>query len=860
MGQGKENDLYFEAKCGKIFKRGLENEVKGKSMSDGRKLTMTNRGTPGSAEGGSKVRQSFSHGRSKPVVVEHKRRKLRKPGEAPAVEVKQPQAPVISKEKVEDADLHLTSREKDVRAEALKDAIRTADTERMKAGENKRIREVDAVKEKEQQAHLEIERKAKEAADTKRKEEEEAKALLVEAEIKATEAAAKLAQEEEKGSGFEARKAEEEAHNKKKAIADKKKQASRPRGEDRRRSGKLTVNRALRGGDETRPRSMAAMKRAQAKKRLHESGEKPKVSKEVTVPEVISVQELANRMSERAPDVIKVLMSMDMMLTLNETMDQDAAELVVQEFGHTIKRVSESDVEIGFMGEEDDEKSLEPRPPVITVMGHVDHGKTSLLDALRTTDVVGGEAGGITQHIGAYQVTLAGGGKFTFLDTPGHEAFSEMRSRGAGVTDIVILVVAADDGIKPQTIEAINHAKAAEVPIIVAINKMDKDGADPDRVRQELLQHEIIVEKMSGDVLDVEISALKRQGLDKLEEALVLQTEILELKANPNRSAEGVVIEAKLDKGRGPVATLLVNRGTLKIGNILVAGKEWGKVRAIFDDHGKKTKEAGPSQPVEVLGLAGTPSAGEGFAVVETEARAREVVEYRLSHAKKAKNYKGDVSLEDMFNTMLEVKAEEVPMVIKSDVQGSLEAVTQALNKLGNEEIQARILHAGVGAISESDVSLASASNAPIIGFNVKASANATAAARSEGVAIEYYSVIYDLVDNVKSAMEGRLAPAYDETVVGSVDVKEVFSAGKTGKAAGCIVLDGIAKASAKARVIRDDEVVYEGDVSSLRRFKDEVKEVKSGTECGVTFDNYSDVKAGDKIEFFELKERKRTL
>ncbi|MCK5041258.1 MAG: translation initiation factor IF-2 [Sphingomonadales bacterium] len=833
-------------------------------MSDGRKLTTGNRGPQGGAtgaDGGSKVRQSFSHGRSKPVVVERKRKKLRMPGQAPApaVEVKQPQAPVIQKEKPQE-DGNLSSREKDVRAEALKDAIRTAESERMKASESKRIREKDEAKEKEKQAHLDIERKAKEEAEAKKTAEVEAKTLAAEAEIKASEAAAKLAQEEDKGSGFDARKAEEEAHKKKKQVADKKKHVSRPRGGDRRRSGKLTVNRALRGGDDIRPRSLAAMKRAQAKKKLYESGEKPKRTLDVIVPEIISVQELANRMAERATDVIKVLMNMDVIVTLNETVDQDTAELVVQEFGHNIRRVSESDVEIGLMGEEDDESNLVARPPVITVMGHVDHGKTSLLDALRTTDIVAGEAGGITQHIGAYQIERKDGNKLTFLDTPGHEAFSEMRARGAGVTDIVILVVAADDGIKPQTIEAIHHAKAAEVPIIIAINKMDKDGADPDRVRQELLQHEIIVEKMSGDVLDVEISALKRQGLDKLEEAIELQTEILELKANPNRSADGVVVEAKLDKGRGPVTTVLVQRGTLKIGDIIVAGTQWGKVRAIVDDHGKKIKTALPSQPVEVLGMSGTPSAGNSFAVVQTEARAREVIEYRLERLKKEKNFTGDVSLEDMFNKMLEAKAEEVPLVIKADVQGTLEAITQAINKLGNDEIKARILHGGVGGITESDVSLASASKAPIIGFNVKINSAAQRSARADGVVIEYYSVIYDLVDSVKAAMEGRLAPAFDETIVGTVEVKEVFSAGKTGKAAGCIVVDGVARASAQARLLRGEDVIYEGDVSSLRRFKDEVKEVQSGTECGVTFDSCSDVKAGDKIEFFELKERKRTL
>lgn len=834
-------------------------------MSDGRKLSVSGRGTLGTQKGAdvSKVRQSFSHGRSKPVVVERKRRKLVKKDAPEGVAVNTGEAAPLSAETTEVSNL--SSQERAVRAEAVKDAIRQAETERMKASQQKRQRLEGEKKVLDEEARHASENKAQMDAEAKMKAEAEAKHRDEEAAVRAEEEAAdaevkaEAARREAAARELEARKAEEESHRRKKE-AEKKKPSRSKRSDDRRRSGKLTVTKALEGGDDMRPRSLAAFKRAQKKKFAGAKGTAEKKTREVIVPESITVQELANRLAERAVDVIKVLLGMDVMATINESIDQDTAELVAQELGHTIKRVSESDVEIGLIGDADDAKDMEPRAPVITVMGHVDHGKTSLLDALRKTDVAAGEAGGITQHIGAYQVTMSGGDTFTFLDTPGHEAFTEMRARGASVTDIVILVVAADDGIMPQTIEAINHAKAAEVPIIVAINKMDKDGADADLVRNELLQHEVLVEKMSGEVLDVEISALKGDGFDKLEEAIALQAELMDIRANPNRPADGVVIEARLDKGRGPVATLLVARGTLRVGDIVVAGGEWGKVRALMNDRAQQVETAGPSEPVEILGLAGAPSAGDEFAVVKNEARAREITAYRVAKRKKSRVEAAAVSFEDMFTELREGKTEEVPIVIKADVQGSLEAITQALAKLGTDEIRARVLHGAVGGITESDITLAHASRAPIIGFNVRANAQANQAARNDGVVIQYYSVIYNLVDSVKAAMEGKLPPEILENTIGLAEVKDVFKAGKTGKAAGVIIVDGVARPDVKARLLRDDVVVYVGEVSSLRRFKDEVKEVRAGTECGLTFENFTEIKPGDHIELFETSERQRTL
>ena len=638
---------------------------------------------------------------------------------------------------------------------------------------------------------------------------------------------------------------------------------SRSRG-DERRSGKLTINRALGDEDGVRSRSLASLRRANEKQKRSAHGggaaAQARTSREVQVPEAITVQELANRMAERGADLVKALFKMGMPTTMNEFIDQDTAELLVTEFGHTIKRVSDSDVEIGLEGEADADETLKTRPPVVTIMGHVDHGKTSLLDALRGTDVVKGEAGGITQHMGAYQVTLKSGDKISFLDTPGHEAFTEMRARGAQATDIVVLVVAADDGIKPQTIEAINHVKAAGVPMIVAINKMDKPGADANRVRTELLQHDIQVEEMGGEVQDVEVSALKRTGLDELTDKILLQAEIMELTANPDRMAEGIVVEAKLDKGRGPLATVLVKRGTLRTGDIFVVGVEWGKVRALVNDKGQTIKEAGPSMPVEVLGLSGVPQAGDILSVVENEARAREVADYRQQVALTKRTTAAPASLESMFAGLAEKKAMEFPVVVKADVHGSTEAIVSALNKLSTDEIKVRVLHSGVGAITESDVTLARASGALIIGFNVRANAKAREAAHAGGVPLKYYDVIYDLIDEVKAGMAGKLGPEYFENVVGRAEVREVFQAGKFGKAAGCLVTEGYIKRNLKARVLRDDVIVYNGSIASLRRFKDDVTQVEKGYECGIGLENFQDIQQGDMIETFEIEERLRQL
>jgi len=585
------------------------------------------------------------------------------------------------------------------------------------------------------------------------------------------------------------------------------------------------------------------------------------VFREVIIPETITVQELANRMTERAGDVIKALMNNGIMATITETIDAETAELLVTEFGHTPKRVSESDVEIGLKGDDDDDENLQPRPPVVTIMGHVDHGKTSLLDALRATDVAAGEAGGITQHIGAYQVELESGDKITFLDTPGHEAFTAMRSRGANATDIVVLVVAADDGIMPQTVEAIDHAKAAEVPIIVAINKIDRPDANPDRVRNELLSHELVVESMGGDVLAVEVSAVEKTNLDKLEEAIVLQAEILEISANPDRNAEGVVVEAKVETGRGSVATVLVQRGTLNVGDIVVAGAQWGKVRALLDDAGERTDSAGPSTPVEVLGLGGTPEAGDEFSVVENEARAREITEFRQRRDRDAKVQAGARgTLDEMFSQIQAGEVKEIPIVVKADVQGSVEAIVQSAQNLSNDEVSVRVLHTGVGGINESDITLAKASNAMMVGFNVRANAQARQLAEAEGLDIRYYAIIYDLVDDLRSMLTGMLAPQIRETFLGNAAIKEVFNITKIGRVAGCEVTEGVVRRGSRVRLLRDDVVIHEGTLSTLKRFKDEVREVTQGFECGMAFENYQDIKEGDVIECFDVEEIARTL
>jgi len=630
-----------------------------------------------------------------------------------------------------------------------------------------------------------------------------------------------------------------------------------------RRRGKLSVTKAL--DDNERVRSVASFRRRiEREKRMHhqnDGSEQKKVLRDVVVPETITVQELASRMAERGVDVIKVLMKMGVMATINQTIDADTAELVISEFGHRIQRVSEADVELGLSGEADTDEVLQPRPPVVTVMGHVDHGKTSLLDALRQTDVASGEAGGITQHIGAYQVHLKSGKAITFLDTPGHEAFTQMRARGAKATDIVVLVVAADDSVMPQTVEAIHHAKAAGVPIVVAINKCDKPQANPQKVRQELLNHEIVVEQMGGDVQSIEVSAKTRKGLDELEEAILLQSEILDLKANPDRRAEGVVVEAKLERGRGSVATVLVQRGTLHVGDVFVAGNAWGRVRALVDDKSKNVAAAGPAVPVEVLGLQGSPEAGDEFIVVENEGRAREVAEFRerkQREAKAAVSARG--SLEQMFSKIKAGEVKELPIVVKTDVQGSLEAIIGSAQKLATEEVSVRILHGAVGAINESDVALAAASGGAIIGFNVRASKQARDMAERDGVDIRYYSIIYNVLDDLKALLSGMLAPTIRENFLGYAEIREVFNITKVGKVAGCMVTEGLVKRGAKVRLLRDNVVIHEGALSTLKRFKDDVREVKQGMDCGMSFENYDDIKQGDMIECFELETVAREL
>ncbi|MCR4269253.1 translation initiation factor IF-2, partial [Nitratireductor sp. ZSWI3] len=638
---------------------------------------------------------------------------------------------------------------------------------------------------------------------------------------------------------------------------------AKPRSEDERRRGKLTLNKALSDDGEARGRSLSSMRRRQEKfRRAQHQEQREKITREVVLPETITIQELAQRMAERAVDVVKFFMKQGQIMKPGDVIDADTAELVAEEFGHTVKRVAESDVEEGLFNIEDKAEDRRPRPPVVTIMGHVDHGKTSLLDAIRHANVVSGEAGGITQHIGAYQVEQDGQ-TITFIDTPGHAAFTAMRARGAQATDIAILVVAADDSVMPQTIESINHAKAAGVPIIVAINKVDKPEANAQKVRTELLQHEVFVESMGGDVLDVEVSATKGTNLDRLLEAILLQAEVLELKANPDRTAEGVVIEAKLDRGRGSVATVLVQTGTLHTGDIIVAGNEWGRVRALVNDRGDQVKEAPPSMPVEILGLQGTPQAGDRFAVVENEARAREISEYRqrLAREKSVARQAGQRgSLEQMMSQLQTSGLKEFPLIIKGDVQGSIEAIANALEKLGTDEVQARIVHAGAGAITESDVSLAETSNAAIIGFNVRANKQARDASEQAGIEIRYYNIIYDLVDDIKAAMSGLLSPERRETFLGNAEILEVFNVSKVGKVAGCRVTEGKVERGAGVRLIRDSVVIHEGKLKTLKRFKDEVSEVPAGQECGMAFENYEDIRVGDVIEAFRVEHITRTL
>ncbi len=812
-----------------------------------------------------KVKQSFSHGRSNTVVVEVKKRRiLGKPGEPAPAEAPKPAAPVAEAPKPAPAAQPAApaaparrSPSDDIAARKEMQArlLREAEEARMASLEEARRREEHARSSanEDERRRAEENRRAEEAAaeEALRQAEEQARAVLEEP----VQEAPAAAPAEEAGE----RAFRRPGH----APAPKRPEPARPsRGrEDRRHSGKLTVTRALSDEDDSRARSLAALRRAREKEKRHhqQAGPAAKQVRDVVVPEAITVQELANRMAERGADLVKALFKMGMPVTLTQTIDQDTAELLVTEFGHSIKRVSESDIDIDTSADVDTAESLEARPPVVTIMGHVDHGKTSLLDAIRGADVVAGEAGGITQHIGAYQVQLEDKAKVTFLDTPGHEAFTEMRARGANVTDIVVLVVAADDGLKPQTIEAINHTKAAGVPMIVAINKIDKADARAQRVREELLQHEVIVEEMGGEVQDVEVSALKKTNLDKLLEAIQLQAEILELKANPRRQAEGTVVEAKLDKGRGPLATVLVQRGTLRVGDVFVAGASSGKVRAMIDDKGRQVKEAPPAFPVEVLGLSAVPSAGDPFTVVENEGRAREVAAYRQGVLDRKRTTAAPVSLENMFASRAST-AIEFPLVVKADVHGSVEAINHALNRLSTEEIKVRILHSGVGAITESDVTLASASGAPIIGFNVRPNAKAREVAERSKVEFRYYDVIYHLTDWVRDAMGGQLGPEIIETVLGRARVQEVFPAGKRDKAAGLLVLEGVIRKGLHARLTREDVIVSKTTISSLRRFKDDVAEVRAGLECGVLLADTNDIKPGDHLEVFEVEERARTL
>lgn len=812
------------------------------------------------------VRQSFSHGRTKVVQVERKRKRQFEMGADGKVQEVKNAPPILAKkasaEEAADAvQRKLSEEEKAHRLKVLQDA--------------KRIEEAEAVETAERKARDDARRAAvvakAEAAGEPPPPEEVVEEVAAPEAVEETVAAAPIepviAPDPNKATDRAPRRAEpevESAESKaRKAAKLGAKTPAKKGAEQRRRSGKLTISAALEGNDQIeRGRSIAALRRAQEKERRKQMQQQKtampseKISREVIVPESITVQELSNRMAERSGNVVKALMKMGIMATINEVIDADTAELVAEEFGHAIKRVSEDDVLEGLStGTDDDGEQLE-RPPVVTIMGHVDHGKTSLLDAMRQADVVSGEAGGITQHIGAYQVRLPNKKKITFLDTPGHEAFSAMRARGAQATDIVVLVVAADDSIMPQTIEAIKHAQAAEVPMIIAINKMDKPEADPGKVRQALLSHEVVVEEMGGETLTVEVSATQKTNLDKLLEAIQLQAELLDITANPDRAAEGVVIEAKMEKGKGSVATVLVQRGTLQVGDIFVAGAEWGRVRALVNDQGIQIKSALPSTPVEVLGLNGTPQAGDDFVVVGDEARAREVADFRARKTRDAVAAGSVSTMEQMFASIQSGESENLPVVIKADVQGSVEALTSALQKIGADDTaRVKVIHGAVGPINESDITLAVASNAVIIGFNVRANSQARVIAKRDNVDVRYYSIIYNVADDIKSALSGRLSPKYKESFLGYADILEVFAVSKVGKVGGCMVTEGVIKRGCKVRLLRDDVVIHEGDLSQLKRFKDDVKEVREGTECGAAFANYQDMQKGDRIECFELEQ-----
>jgi translation initiation factor IF-2 len=882
------------------------------------------------------VRQSFSHGRSKSVLVEKKRSK--KPltmqeavanvpaegQEAPPAPAKQPprggspreRQPESQPERARNVLRQLSANEVDARARALTEARKRHEVERVE-------REVEEQRQAVEAERLAAERKVREAEEARQAAEAAREAALRPApEAPAAAPASTSAPRAERTArpgaagarpprdGAPARdgarprsgapvarapgdvpdpaatprpargdavrtRGQEDEESRGRGSVDRggiKKPGAKgvergtppaPKKVEDKQRGRLTITNAL--DEQQRERSLASLKRQRERLKKQALGmpeQRKKIVREVQLPEAITIQELANRMAERAVDVIKFLMKQGQMHKINDVIDADTAELIISEFGHGVKRVSEADVEEGFIGTEDVDDHLVPRAPVVTIMGHVDHGKTSLLDALRHTNVVSGEAGGITQHIGAYQIVTEAGNPITFIDTPGHAAFTAMRARGAKVTDIVVLVVAADDGVMPQTAEAINHAKSAGVPIIVAINKIDKPDAEPQKVRTELLQYEIVVESLSGDTLEVEVSAKNRTGLDKLLEAIHLQAEVLELKANPDRPAEGVVIEAKLERGRGPVGTVLVQRGTLRVGQLVVAGRAWGRVRALINDKGEHVTEAGPSVPVEVLGFDSAPEAGDQLAVVESEARARELTEYRVRKQRdlKAGGAGSRSSLEQMMSQLGSAGRKDFPLIIKGDVQGSVEAIAAALEKLGNDEVGARLVHVAVGGITESDVSLAGAANAAIVGFNVRANAQAKQLAERSGIEIRYYNVIYDLVDDIKAAMSGLLAPTLRETFLGTAEILEVFNITKVGNIAGCRVTDGRVERGANVRLIRDNVVIHEGKLSQLKRFKDDAREVQAGQECGMAFENYHDMRKGDVIECFRVEEVKRTL
>ncbi len=882
----------------------MSNDTKDSERKPLRLSTGNTLGLKKTVDGG-QVKQSFSHGRSKTVQVEVKRKRGADAGAAPAAPRPAVKIELTPKKTAEPKARGESGRgASGDKSGGLTDRERAA---RLRAVELAKKREEERVKQEAERAKQEAEEAARRAAE----EAERAKAEAAEAERLAAEEAERAKQEAERaddGSGADAGASEQAAaaapapeapkpaprskpepktaakgtiklkssgdsDDDRRGAKDKRvkkggkggapSSTNRGRQEPPRKAARISVQEALEG-DEDRQRSLASLRRRREKEKQQAQAalaEGAKVVREVVVPDNVTVQELANRMAERSGNVIKSLMKMGVIATANQSIDGDTAELIVEEFGHKIRRVSEADVETDVAGvPEDDPATLKQRPPVVTIMGHVDHGKTSLLDAIRRANVVSGEAGGITQHIGAYQVKTANGEIVTFLDTPGHAAFSEMRARGANVTDIVILVVAADDSIMPQTVEAINHAKAAGVPIIVAVNKVDKPGSDPQKVKTDLLQYELQVEDLGGEVQCVEVSALQKTGLNELLEQITLQAELLELKANPDRSANGSVVEGRLDKGRGAVATVLVEGGTLKRGDIVVAGTNWGRVRALIDDQGKQIKSAGPAAPAEILGLNGVPVAGDNLVVVENEARARELTEFRSQQQKEAEQRARRGTLEQMFSNIQSGEVRELPILIKSDVHGSAEAIVGALEKLSNDEVKVQVLHSAVGGITESDITLAKASNAVIFGFNVRANPQARDAAEREGIDIRYYSIIYELIDDVKSLLSGLLKPEQREKYLGYAEIREVFNVTKVGKVAGCYVTDGEVQRGAKVRLLRDNVVIHNGTLKTLRRFKDEVKEVQNGYECGMAFENYSDIQVGDQIECYLIEEIQRQL